>query len=59
MALLDGHLRAAQVRRQIRRRDVTAGDILAALSPLWALKAEMARRLRGRISAVLRWAVVQ
>ena len=39
--------------------EVTAGDILAALTPLWAHKAETARRLKGRISAVLRWAVAQ
>ena len=29
------------------------------LTPLWADKAETARRLKGRISAVLRWAVAQ
>ena len=39
--------------------DVTAGDILAVLTPLWATKAETARRLKGRLSAVLRWAVAQ
>ena len=39
--------------------EVTAGDILAVLTPLWATKAETARRLKGRISAVLRWAVAQ
>ena len=39
--------------------DVTAGDILAVLTPLWADKAETARRLKGRISKVLRWAVAQ
>ena len=31
--------------------DVTAGDILAVLTPLWADKAETARRLRGRSTA--------
>lgn len=39
--------------------EVTAGDILAVLTPLWATKAETARRLKGRLSAVLRWAVAQ
>ena len=39
--------------------EVSAGDILAVLTPLWATKAETARRLKGRLSAVLRWAVAQ
>ena len=50
---------------QQRRSSVAAyvlpsfGDILAALTPPWAHKPETARRLKGRITAVLRWAVAQ
>ena len=36
--------------------DVTSGDVLAVLAPIWSDKPETARRVRGRISAVMKWA---
>ena len=37
--------------------EVTAGDVLEVLTPIWHTKAETARRVRQRISVVLQWAV--
>ncbi len=37
--------------------EVTSGDILQVLTPIWHRKAETARRVRQRIRAVLEWAV--
>lgn len=37
--------------------DVSAADVCAVLRPIWASKAETARRVHQRISAVLKWAV--
>ena len=39
--------------------EVEAGDILAALAPIWTAKAETARRLRQHFNAVMHWAVAQ
>ena len=38
---------------------VTGEDILGALTPIWTAKPEMARRVKRRIGAVLKWAVAQ
>ena len=37
--------------------EVTSADVLEILSPIWHLKAQTARRVRQRLSAVLEWAV--
>ena len=37
--------------------DVTSADVLQVLTPIWHDKPEMARRVRQRISAVMKWAV--
>ena len=37
--------------------DVTSADLLQVLAPIWHDKPEMARRVRQRISAVMKWAV--
>ena len=39
--------------------DVTADDVLGALSPIWHSKPTTAKRVRQRIGAVLTWAVAQ
>ena len=39
--------------------DVTAGDVLQIVEPLWQTTHEQARKTLGRIAAVLRWAVAQ
>ena len=38
---------------------VTSADVLAVLVPIWSVKRETARRVRGRISAVMKWAVAE
>ena len=37
--------------------EVTSADMLAILTPIWHAKPETARRVRQRISAVMKWAV--
>ena len=39
--------------------DVSSGDVLAVLAPIWSDKPETARRVRGRISAVMKWAMAE
>ena len=39
--------------------EITSGDILAVLSPIWSDKRETATKLRGRIGAVMRWAIAE
>lgn len=39
-------------------QDITTQDVLRALQPIWATKTETAKRVRGRIEAVLSWATV-
>lgn len=39
--------------------DITSGDVLAVLAPIWSDKPETARRVRGRISAVMKWAMAE
>ena len=38
---------------------VTGKDVMAVLQPIWTAKRETARRVRSRISAVMKWAVAQ
>ena len=39
--------------------EVTSADVLRVLIPVWNEKRETARRLRGRISAVMKWSIAQ
>jgi len=39
-------------------QDIDTQDVLRVLQPIWATKTETAKRLRGRIEAVLSWATV-
>lgn len=39
-------------------QDITVQDVLRVLQPIWLEKTETAKRLRGRIEAVLSWATV-
>ena len=39
--------------------DITTADVMAALTPIWHEKAETARRVRQRISAIMIWAMAQ
>ena len=38
---------------------ITTADVMAVLVPIWTDKAETARRVRQRISAIMKWAVAQ
>lgn len=38
---------------------ITTADILAVLVPIWHTKPETARRVRQRISAIMRWAIAE
>lgn len=38
---------------------ITSGDLMTCLAPIWFTKAETARRVRQRISAVMKWAVAE
>ncbi len=38
---------------------ITTADVMAVLLPLWTEKAETARRVRQRISAIMKWAIAQ
>jgi integrase len=44
---------------KVKVADVTTGDILAILTPIWTEKPETARRVRQRIGTILKWAVAQ
>ncbi|MCY4623292.1 MAG: integrase arm-type DNA-binding domain-containing protein [bacterium] len=39
--------------------EITTADVMACLAPIWHTKATTAKRVRQRISAVMRWAVAQ
>ncbi len=39
--------------------EITAADLLAVLTPIWATKQESARRVRQRIGGVMRWCIAQ
>lgn len=42
-----------------RVNEISAADVLAVLTPLWADRQERARRIRRRIGAVMKWAIAQ
>ncbi|MDE0231238.1 MAG: tyrosine-type recombinase/integrase [bacterium] len=43
----------------IRVDKVTTSQVLSVLAPIWHVKGETARKVRQRISAVMRWAIAQ
>ena len=38
---------------------ITTSDVMAVLVPIWNVKHETARRVRGRISAIMKWAIAE
>jgi integrase len=44
---------------KLRVADVTTGDVLAVLTPIWTAKPETAARVRQRIGTVMKWAIAQ
>ena len=38
---------------------ISTADVMAVLLPIWTTKAETARRVRQRVSAVMKWAIAQ
>lgn len=38
---------------------ITTGDVMACLAPIWTTKAETAKRVRQRISAIMKWAIAE
>ena len=38
---------------------ITASDVLAVMVPIWTAKAETARKLKGRISTIMKWAIAE
>lgn len=44
---------------KLRTADVATSDVLAVLMPFWTTKPETARRVRQRISTVMKWAIAQ
>jgi integrase len=39
--------------------EVTSGDVMDCLTPIWASRPETAKRVRQRIAAVMKWAIAQ
>ena len=39
--------------------DITSDDLLAVLTPIWNSRTDTARRLRQRLSTIMKWAIVQ
>ena len=39
--------------------EITSADVLAVLAPIWAHKRPTAMKVRRRVSAVMRWAIVE
>ena len=50
---------ASPVLGKMHVSDITLSHILAVLEPLWTTKTHTAKKLRGRIEAVLAWAIVR
>ena len=45
--------------RSKRVDQISTADVMSVLLPIWSTKAETARRLRQRVSAIMRWAIAQ
>ena len=39
--------------------EITTADVLAVIVPIWHTKTATARRVKGRISSIMRWAIAQ
>ena len=39
--------------------EITTADVMACLAPIWTTKAETAKRVRQRISAIMKWAIAE
>ena len=39
--------------------EITTADVLAVIVPIWHTKMATARRVKGRISSIMRWAIAQ
>ena len=39
--------------------EITTADVMACLAPIWTAKAETAKRVRQRISAIMKWAIAE
>ena len=39
--------------------DITTADVLGVIVPIWRTKTATARRVKGRISSIMRWAIAQ
>ena len=39
--------------------DITTADVLGVIVPIWHTKTATARRVKGRISSIMRWAIAQ
>ena len=39
--------------------EITTADVLAVIVPIWHTKTAPARRVKGRISSIMRWAIAQ
>ena len=39
--------------------EITTADVMACLAPIWTTKAETAKRVRRRISAIMKWAIAE
>ena len=39
--------------------EITTSDVMACLTPMWTTKAETAKRVRQRISAIMKWAIAE
>ena len=42
-----------------RVSEIMTGDVLAVIVPIWHTKTETARRVKGLISSMMRWAIAQ
>ena len=58
MAVQPRHLRDTAARRQTGRPNHHR-DVMACLAPIWTTKAETAKRVRQRISAIMKWAIAE
>ena len=56
-ASLDTYAMAKLGRKPVDQ--ITTSDVLGVLLPIWSTKRETARRVRGRIGAIMKWAVVE
>ena len=39
--------------------EITTAEVLGVIVPIWHIKTATARRVKGRISSIMRWAIAQ